>query len=279
MILNKIKFRNMYNTIHIDKKWFYMTKGAQRFYLAPGEEEPHRTFCRPLFGVNSEVLFDGKIGIFPFTKQVPAKRSSKNRKAGTLETKPIESITKDVTRDCLINKILPAIIAKWHDGATKVLKIQQDNARPHIKDNDPTFKEVAQQSGFSISLVQQPPNSPDTNVNDLGWFRAIQSLQTQTACKNVDDLVNAVVQSFNELQPQTLNNVFLSLQGCFMEIMKVQGHNSYKLPHIGKAHLRRTNQLPMDLEVPVELAMQAIAYLRDQRSNQGLEMIAQSLGL
>ncbi|XP_042033515.1 uncharacterized protein LOC121780055 [Salvia splendens] len=184
--------------------------------------------CRPLFGVNGEVLLDGKIGIFPFTKQVPAKRSSKNRKADTLETKPIESITKDVTRDCLINKILPPIIAKWPDGATKVLKIQQDNARPHIKDNDPAFKEAAQQSGFSISLVQQPPNLPDTNVNDLG---------------------------------------------CFMEIMKVQGHNSYKLPHIGKAHLRRTNQLPMDLEVPVELAMQAIAYLRDQGSNQRLEMI------
>ncbi|XP_042059721.1 uncharacterized protein LOC121804288 [Salvia splendens] len=278
-ILNKIKFRNMYNTIHIDEKWFYMTKGAQRFYLAPGEEEPHRTLCRPLFGVNGEVLFDEKIGIFPFTKQVPAKRSSKNRMAGTLETKSIESITKDVTRDCLINKILPAIKAKWPDGATKVLKIQQDNARPHIKDNDPAFKEAAQQSGFSISLVQQPPNSPDTNVNDLGWFRAIQSLQTQTACKNVDDLVNAVVQSFNELQPQTLDNVFLSLQGCFMEIMKVQGHNTYKLPHMGKAHLRRTNQLPKDLEVPVELAMQTIAYLRDQGSNEGLELIAQSLGL
>ncbi|KAG6416371.1 hypothetical protein SASPL_123800 [Salvia splendens] len=30
----------------------------------------------------------------------------------------------------------------------------------------------------------------------------------------------------------------------------------------------------MDLEVPVELAMQTIAYLRDQGSNQGLEMIA-----
>ena len=96
-------------------------------------------------------------------------------------------------------QILHAIIAKWPDGATKVLEIQQDNARPHIKDNDPVFKEAAQQSGFIISLVQQPPNSPDTNVNDLGWFRAIQSLQSQTACKNVDDLVNAVEKSFHEL--------------------------------------------------------------------------------
>ncbi|XP_042059450.1 uncharacterized protein LOC121803941 [Salvia splendens] len=227
----------MHSTIHIDEKWFYMTKGTQRFYLAPGEQEPHRTcknkkfiskimfmcaVCRPLFGVHGEVLFDGKIGIFPFTKQVAAKRSSKNKQEGTMETKPIESITTDVVRECLINKILPAIIAKWPDGATKVLKIQQDNARPHIKDNDPAFREAAQQSGFSISIVQQPPNSPDTNVNDLGWFRAIQSLQTQTACNNVDDLVNAVEKSFHELQPETLDNVFLSLQGLV--------HGNYESP-------------------------------------------------
>ncbi|XP_042067880.1 uncharacterized protein LOC121811115 [Salvia splendens] len=218
-ILNKIRFRNMHNTTHIDEKWFYMTKGAQRFYLAPGEQEPHRTFCRPLFGVHGEVLFDGKIGIFLFTKHVAAKRSSKNRQAGTMETKPIESITKDVGRDCLINKILPAIIAKWPDGATKVLKIQQDNA-------DHTSKTMIQ---FSEKLHNKV-----------------------TACKNVDDLVNAVEKSFHELQPETLDNVFLSLQGCYMEIMKVQGQNSYKLPHMGKTHLRRTNQLPLNLEVPVE---------------------------
>ncbi|XP_042056391.1 uncharacterized protein LOC121800975 [Salvia splendens] len=238
-----------------------------------------KSVCRPLFGVHGEVLFDGKIGIFPFTKQVAAKRSSKNRQAGTMETKPIESITTDVVRECLINKILPAIIAKWPDGATKVLKIQQDNARPHIKDNDPAFREAAQQSGFSISIVQQPPKSPDTNVNDLGWFRAIQSLQTQTACNNVDDLVSAVEKSFHELQPETLDNVFLSLQGCYMEIMKVHGQNRYKLPHMGKTHLRRTNQLPLNLEVPVELVMEAVAYLRDQGSNHGLESISQALGL
>ena len=106
--LNTIKFRNMHNTVHIDEKWFYITKGAQRYYLAPGEVEPHRTcqnkrfiskimfMCavtRPLILENGEVLFDGKIGIFPFTKHVPAKRKSKNRSAGTMETKPIESIT------------------------------------------------------------------------------------------------------------------------------------------------------------------------------------------
>ncbi|XP_042016089.1 uncharacterized protein LOC121764065 [Salvia splendens] len=239
MILNKIKFRNMYNTIHIDEKWFYMTKGAQRFYLAPGEEEPHRTFCRLLFGVNGEVLFDGKIGIFPFTNKLQPKGQARTEWQA-LGDKTHREYHKRCDQGLLDQQ------AKWSDGATKVLKIQQDNARPHIKDNDPAFKEAAQQSGFSISLVQQPPTL--LTLMSMIW-------------------------------PQTLDNVFLSVQGCFMEIMKVQGHNSYKLPHIGKTHLRRTNQLLTDLEVPVELAMQAIAYLQDQGSNKELEMIAQSLGL
>ena len=122
-ILRKLKFKDMHNTIHIDEKWFYITKGTHRFYMAPEEEEPHRScknkqfiskimfmcaVARPLFGGNGEVLFDGKIGIFPFIERVPAKRNSKNRRAGTIETKPIDSITKQVTKDCVINKVWPS---------------------------------------------------------------------------------------------------------------------------------------------------------------------------
>ncbi|XP_057789551.1 uncharacterized protein LOC131006397 [Salvia miltiorrhiza] len=261
--LKKIKFRDMHNTVHIDEKWFYITRGSHR----------------PLIADDGTVLFDGKIGIFPFTIQVPAKRNSRNRQAGTLETKAIESITNEVIKDCLINKIIPAIMAKWPEGASKDIFIQQDNARPHILDSDPDFRKAASQRGFNIRLTQQPPNSPDCNVNDLGWFRAIQSLQHETACKTVDELLQAVVDSFEKLSPHTLNNVFLSLQGCMMEIMKFKGHNCYKIPHMGKEALRRSNQLPQNLEVPVELIQGCIDYLNEMGSQDGITEIVQSLGL
>lgn len=146
-------------------------------------------------------------------------------------------------------------------------------------DDDPDFRAAANQNGFTMKLVQQPPNSPDTNVNDLGWFRAIQSLQLQTACKTLDDLVKAVEKSFEDLSAVTLDNVFLSLQGCMVEIMKARGHNSYKLPHMGKEALRRVAQLPHNLEVPKELAIECISYLKDQGCIDGLEMIARALGM
>lgn len=151
--------------------------------------------------------------------------------------------------------------AKWPVGACKHIYIQQDNAKPHINNNDLIFRDATTQDGFTFTLVQQPPNSPDTNVNDLGWFRAIQSLQTQTQNKTIDQLIQVVHNSYEELSLTSLNNVFLSLQGCMVEIMKCIGQNSYKLPHMKKGALIRADALPLNLKVPEELVRQCLTYL------------------
>ncbi|XP_057771071.1 uncharacterized protein LOC130990859 [Salvia miltiorrhiza] len=167
-LLEKLQFKCMRNTIHIDEKWFYITKSSHKFYLTPAEAEPHRTckskkfitkvmflcsVCRPIFGEDGRVLFDGKIGIFPLTEMVPAQRSSKNREAGTLEQKPIQSITKQVLKDCFIKQLVPTIKAKWPSFASKTIFIQQDNARPHIKNDDIEFRRCASADGFNINIV------------------------------------------------------------------------------------------------------------------------------
>jgi hypothetical protein len=36
-------FKQMYNVIHIDEKWFNRTRGSQNYYLALGEEDPYRS--------------------------------------------------------------------------------------------------------------------------------------------------------------------------------------------------------------------------------------------
>ena len=161
---------------------------------------------------------------------------------------------------------------------SKTIYIQQDNAKPHIKSDDSEFIKVATSDGFNIILTQQPPNSPDMNVNDLGWFRAIQSLQQQKGCRKVEELVNAVMTSFNELTPHTLNKVFLSLQGCMIEVMKIKGDNSYKVPHINKDQLEREGTLPMNLAVPMELIHECIHYLMEKGAVDGLGSIMRELG-
>ena len=59
-----------------------------------------------------------------------------NRKRGELETKPIQSITKEHMRSMLITNVLPTIKAKWPHGMSKHIFIQLDNTKPHIAHNN-----------------------------------------------------------------------------------------------------------------------------------------------
>ncbi|KAH6817317.1 hypothetical protein C2S51_000920 [Perilla frutescens var. frutescens] len=195
---NILMFKSMYNTVHIDEKWFYMKKETHKFHLTPEEAEPHRTckskkfiskimfMCavsRPILAADGSVLFDMMIGVFPFAHKVPAKRASKNRSRGILETKLIESITQEVIRDCLINQVLPAIKEKW------------------------------------------------------------------------------------------------PVESCMLELMKVKGHNGYKISHMGKDAFSRQAILPLNLEVPPELVRQSIDHLIEAGVGTDIEKLKNSLGV
>ncbi|XP_054778177.1 uncharacterized protein LOC129286184 [Prosopis cineraria] len=202
----------MHNIIHIDAKWFYMIKKSQTYYLAIGEEPPYRTcknkndvskvmflvtVARPRFDTQGNEIFFEKIGLFSFVTKEAARRRSANRGRGTMETKPITSITKEVMKSFLINKMLPEIKAKWPTShASETIYVQQDNAPCHIHDSDVDFHMAASNDGFDIRLISQPPNSPDLNILDLGYFKAIQVLQHHEAPKTIDDLVKLVEKSF-----------------------------------------------------------------------------------
>ena len=94
---------------------------------------------------------------------------------GVMVTKAMTSVTKEISRQFLINKVLPAIKEKWlAEERGMSIFIQQDNARTHVAVNDPAFVEAAQADGWDIRLTCQPPNSPD--LLDLGFFAAIQAL-------------------------------------------------------------------------------------------------------
>jgi hypothetical protein len=134
--------------------------------------------ARPRWDTRANRYFDGKLGIWPFVEKVPAQRGSRNRHRGTLETKPI-SVTKAVYKQLIMEKVLPAIEEKWPQCHRNMLaiKLQQDNAKPHMIHNDPEVLEKLSNMTVNVSLFDQPANSPDLNVLDLGYFAAIQALQ------------------------------------------------------------------------------------------------------
>lgn len=250
-------FKTMDNIVHIDEKWFYMTEKSMNYYLLPEEDVPQRActsknfigkvmflaaVARPRFDANGNETFNGKIGIFPFVTKDLAKRTSVNRAAGTLVTKPISSVNREVSRKFLLEKVIPAIKEKWpRDAIHEPIIIQQDNARSHINENDSEFLQVAKEDGFDIRLMCQPANSPDLNILDLGFFRAIQSLQHKETPKTFDELIEAVQRSFDSFSES--NKIFITLQTCMIEIMKLAGANKYIIPHIKKDIMRREGRL------------------------------------
>ena len=101
---------------------------------------------------------------------------------------------------------------------------------------------------MDIQLDPQPANSPDLNVLDLGFFNSIQSLQHEAAPRNVDDLVQAVVKTFNDVSCEKLDGVILSLQKVMESVMLYKGSNSFASSHVEKAKLRRRGRLPIALK-------------------------------
>ncbi|KAL6622613.1 hypothetical protein ACP70R_032492 [Stipagrostis hirtigluma subsp. patula] len=98
---NQPKFIDMKNIIHIDEKWFNTTKKAQKFYMLPEEEDPLRTIhnknaipkcmllcavAPPRYDDAGTCYFDGKLGIWPFVRQV-----NQHKEEAEIEKRVLES--------------------------------------------------------------------------------------------------------------------------------------------------------------------------------------------
>ena len=157
--------------------------------------------------------------------------------------------------------VVPAIKLKWPitDG---IVYVQQDNAKPHSWAGDARIEEAAAAvDGCLINIKRQPPNSPDLNVLDLGFFAAIQALQHQQSPSNVDELIECVESAFWSMKRETLDNTFLSLQQAMMGVLSVNGDNTYKLSHMGKDKLRREGLLPVSIQCSPEVILSSREYL------------------
>ena len=160
----------------------------------------------------------------------------------------------------MIEKVLPAIRARWpREDANKPLFIQQDNAPSHVAPNDSLFCEAAKQDGFDIRLILQPPNSPDLNILDLGFFSSIQSIQYKSSAKKPEELVAAMEKAFEDYPVSKLNRIFLTLHSCMSEIMKADGGNRYNIPHLKKSMLERQGILPLQLKCDATLVNNVMA--------------------
>ena len=92
-----------------------------------------------------------------------------------------KSITQKVNRDLLLEQVVPAVEQLCPQGEWAspqvLIRIQQDGLSAHIKPDNGKWLEGLEQKGLEnkILLYTQPANSPDLNINNLGFFSALQA--------------------------------------------------------------------------------------------------------
>jgi len=133
-----------------------------------------------------------------------------------METKSF-SIGRKETEDMILDNLLPAILSKWSAWEPRRIRIQLDNAQPHPKPGN-LKKRIADRitqysaEGWDIGFALQPANSLDLNTLDLGFFRAIQSLQYQKPAKNLDEMIEIVHEAYTDLPLDVCKNLWTKAQ-------------------------------------------------------------------
>ncbi|RQM27063.1 hypothetical protein B5M09_010885 [Aphanomyces astaci] len=125
--------------VHVDEKWFCVTKVKRTLYLYDDEVLAERAakcitkvvflavVVRPRYDPHKKKMFDGKIGICPFDEKVVALCTSKNRSKGVLELKA-QNVDVQARQDMIMNEVVSAIQGKMPRHLS--VRLQQDNASP-----------------------------------------------------------------------------------------------------------------------------------------------------
>jgi len=238
------QFDSFCNTVDIDEKCMYAISNRGCLKVPPSHTPKRRPVKSKRFITKLMVLtaiakpcqefgFDGKVGIWCFAEKAKAKRSSKNRPKGSEILQPVE-VTGDrwatMTTSCVFQaarKKMP-----W----LSEINLQLDNARPHTKKNiQQKLSEAARnkrgEDGIQINICPQPVQSPDLNLNDLGFYASFDKHIGHSRSFDLGKWWMEIQRAFYEYPSHKLESLVATKQLIIKEILKCKGSNDYKLPH------------------------------------------------
>ena len=105
--------------------------------------------------------------------------------------------------------------------------VQQDGVPPHTGHGKVDFfNQEGQKNGWNITVVTQPAQSPDLNVNDLGFFRSLKCRAEQLKAEDatLENLYDAVQEAWDNYDAATLGAISFLEGKC---------GNRFESPHSG----------------------------------------------
>ena len=239
-------FKEQKNVIVIDESWFYLFTDKSLIRVFPGEELPpsikiqHKShipklmFLTALARPDPEHGFDGKIGIWRVQEQKICMKSNRYHRAGDVYYKDCNMNGK-IYQKFMMN-IFSAIKTKmpWLQGQEVI--VQQDGAPSHkTQENMNYFATEGQKNGWNINVITQPAQSPDLNINDLGFFRSLKCRveHLKNGRQTINSLYESVLQAWQQYDSDTLQRIWGVQYACYREILRIKGDNEYKTPHTG----------------------------------------------
>jgi hypothetical protein len=203
--------------------------------------------ARPQYNYTTRKQFDGLIGIYPVGELHMYVRTSSTHRPGDIKWSNV-NMDRDLYQKMLVDLVLPDIKKKMPVNTNIIL--QQDGAKSHLQADDEVFKaKVTELYGDpnAVKLYTQLAQSPDLNVNDLGFFSSLQSKYYMTSPKD-----SMVEQAYKKSLWPSLNRIWLTQQIIMSMIIEERGDNKFKIPHMNKDMLETMDELPVSIVVTPE---------------------------
>ena len=95
--------------------------------------------------------------------------------------------------------------------------------------------------------------------------------------QNIDDMKSKVGQAFTDYEPRKLEKGWVTLASVLDEVLKCDGDNDFKIPHMGKDKiLRETGSLPLRLPASEE-AMRMIERFEEEEEEVEIWLLEEQL--
>ena len=89
-----------------------------------------------------------------------------------------------------------------------------------------------------MRISVQPPNSPDLNVLDLGffsmfWIKIHKVLKNYDFVPSLDDIWDAANLAWGSITPIDIEILFRTLEARMKQVIEFNGRNDMEIPHDG----------------------------------------------